>query len=168
MLITNLLTPIEGRLVARGDSIARFAATGRSFEEWLNWEVLDALADAGLEVQPKPCYSPLTGESLFGDLIVKDPDGTAVFVEVAICTEFTQSKWAAKINRDAAKLARVLSPTMHTLQLVVIVSQDLSLSSWAPFLMAIGWDEGHIHAREIVPKGGDTRVHFRAWKDYRG
>lgn len=168
MPTSKVLSSIEERLAARAESIARFAATGRSFEEWLNWEMLDALHDAGLDARPKPQYKPLTGEALFGDFVVKDTNGESVFVEVAIGTDFTQTKWAAKINRDAAKLARVLSPKMHTLQVLVITSRDLSASRWATFLAAIGWDTGQFHAREILAKDGETRVHLRAWTDYRG
>lgn len=140
MSVTQVLSAIEQRLVARAESIARFATTGRSFEEWLNWEVLDALLDAKLDATPKPQYAPLTGESMFGDVLVNDANGVPVLVEVAICTDSTQAKWSAKINRDAAKLARVLAPSMRTLQLLVVTTGDLSSTSWAPFLSAIGWD----------------------------
>lgn len=167
MLPTHVFNSAADRIAERFDTLRSFAVTRRSFEEWLNWEIFDALRVAGYQVEPKPHYQPLTGEGLFGDLIVRSATSDErVLVEVAICTDFTQSKWSAKINRDAAKLARALAPELRTLQLVVVVAEDLTTPSWTRFLAAIGWDDGAFHMRETPAAGGVAGVHVRGWCDY--
>ena len=105
--------------------IARFAATGYSFEEWLNWEAFAACsANPRWRAQPKPSYCSLglAGCKDFGNLLVADAD-KKVLVEIGLVHDGTGDKWQPKLDRDVQKLARPLAG-IAPLQIIVLVSKS--------------------------------------------
>lgn len=157
---------IVDRLASNAATLGRFAETGRSFEEWVNWELFDAFVSAGISAEPKPRYAD--SRSL-GDLLVGRAPEPRILVEVAVCTEATQSKWSLKIVGDTAKLARALSPELHTLQIVVLLAADLEANTWPRFLKAMGWDEATRHRHSSVLStayDGAGTLNIRGWYDY--
>jgi len=56
MNIQELLVPIREQIDQSLNKVIGFSKTNYSYEEWINWEIFDALTTAGYECIPKPSY----------------------------------------------------------------------------------------------------------------
>ncbi|GAA3530326.1 hypothetical protein [Zobellella aerophila] len=130
--------------------IIEFSKTNYSYEEWINWEIFDALKKANYHCSPKPSYRSLCSKSVgrfHADIYAKSPVGNAEFImEVALVGNATQDKWLKKIERDRFKLSS-LTPTNDSLikvQLVILVADyhDL-LHHWGGWLGRLEFWEEH-------------------------
>ena len=102
---------IVQRFCEKAPEIAKFANTGYSFEEWLNWEAYAAcVAKPGWSVAPRPAYAKLSQEPCrdFGDLLISEHEPSRqTLVEIALVHDWTNgNKWREKIDWDTKKLAR--------------------------------------------------------------
>lgn len=105
--------------------ITRFAGTGYSFEDWLNWEMFSAFVACGFKCFPKPAYKTYfeqNGIKTLGDILVTTEGGDAWLVETALVHKNTQKKWLNKIKDDREKLRRAEGGDINKLQLVVLCS----------------------------------------------
>lgn len=157
---------ITNRFTTRADEIARFTASGYSFEEWLNWEAFSACASIpNVKVAPKPPYSTLglRCSQDKGDLLVVS-DECCVLVEIGLVHDETSSKWRLKLNLDADKLTRRLERT-STLRIVVLASIGSITDSkaWANWLAKVSsWNEpgGEMRIVRLPPNG---QMAVRGW-----
>lgn len=126
----DVFLAVSARLVARSVDIGRMAATGYSFEEWVNWEAYLACDSvAGWKACPKPGYRhhgcPDTDD--LADLSVETESENSVIVEIAIVHDETGDKWKAKIDHDKDKLSTLPQDRATPLQILVAVSVNESV-----------------------------------------
>jgi hypothetical protein len=117
----DVFTAVAKHLGGKSEQIETIAATGYSFEEWVNWEAyLACKGVADWVVLPRPGYRGHgIATSDLGDLYVRS-DSRELFVEVAVVHDQTGAKWLEKIDWDREKLSRLGS--IGRLQLVIGVS----------------------------------------------
>jgi len=118
---------VADRFEERAGEIARFVATGGSFEPWCVWEAAAGLLgrDEGWSVRPQPPYAELgvTGSRDAADLLVFDTSrGIGIVVEIVVIHDWTRNTWLDRLDGDTDKLGKTLSPGLVPLQLVLAAS----------------------------------------------
>ncbi|MFQ5949018.1 MAG: hypothetical protein ACE5KX_09185 [Acidimicrobiia bacterium] len=124
VLAAEVFDVLAGRLAKRSETIALFAETGSSFQEWCVWEGLSAGRARGWTVRPKPGYAEVgvAGSRDAADLLVFDPaSGQRVLLELAIIHDWTTNKWIDELNGDTARLGRPLAGGIVPLQAILAV-----------------------------------------------
>jgi len=107
MTLEDLAQILADHFYPKARDITRFASTGYSFEEWLNWELFCALTTREFVCTPKPGYKTHFAEHVsaqLGDIMIRAMDGTTWLVETSLVHGYTQNKWRTKIIEDRAKL----------------------------------------------------------------
>ena len=125
MNIGDLAQILEDHFSPKARDITRFAGTGCSFEEWLNWEQFSAFTALALECSPKPPYKThFTGHASaqLGDIAIWAKDGTTWLVETSLVHAYTQKKWKTKITEDRGKLEGAVGRGIRKVQLIVLCS----------------------------------------------
>jgi hypothetical protein len=167
----NLRVKVFRTIVARFQQgvcdISRFAATGYSFGEWLNWEAFAACsANPRWKVQPKPSYCSLGLAECkdFGDLLVADADNK-VLVEIGLVHDGTGDKWRPKLDRDVQKLARPLAG-IAPLQMIVLVSKSSieESKSWQRWLAKVPCWGRDTDLAVTIPLSPTGVVMVRGWQ----
>ncbi len=140
-------------LVQDAESLIRMAATGYSFEEWVNWNAfLVCHRRWGGNTAPKPGYRyfELADTAEMADLWVQTPHGEKVIVEVGLVHDHTSDKWIEKLAYDRKKLEAARADSLQRLQLVVLVSAKEAVvddEKWEAWL------------RRALPEPADLNVH---------
>jgi hypothetical protein len=125
MNIGDLAQILEDHFSPKARDITRFAGTGCSFEEWLNWEQFSAFTALAFECSPKPPYKThFTGHASaqMGDIAIWAKDGTTWLVETSLVHAYTQKKWKTKITEDRGKLEGAVGRGIRKVQLIVLCS----------------------------------------------
>ncbi|EPA0983459.1 hypothetical protein [Vibrio parahaemolyticus] len=146
----NIIETISERLYQQNQKIIGYSQTGSSYEEWLNWEIFDALKSSGFVVQPKPSYrnyGSLDSGRFQADIYAKSPDNrTELIFEVALVGDATQNKWRNKIEKDRSKLSNFIPhhENLLKIQLVILIADYPELLKvWSGWLSKIKFWDGH-------------------------
>jgi hypothetical protein len=170
MNLQDLCQILSDHFAPKAKQVTRFAHTGYSFEEWVNWEIFTAFVDRGYQAFPKPAYKRSFNDNtskFLGDLRVCGHDGAEVFLEVATAHPWTQSKWREKILNDRVKLEKWVPKAEKTLKIQIVIScsseqKDLE-NKWLYWYERIGFwaDKGETL---ILDDGGTGEVVIKVWE----
>ncbi|RMQ98657.1 hypothetical protein ALP94_03914 [Pseudomonas savastanoi pv. glycinea] len=127
MTLENLVKTLNDHFQPKARDITRYASTGYSFEEWLNWEMFTAFTAVGLKCLPKPAYKTHFSQAdakTLGDLLVGADDSKPWLIETSLVHGYTQDKWRAKISSDREKLLRAEGGEVSKVQVVLMCSDS--------------------------------------------
>ncbi|VVP66068.1 hypothetical protein [Pseudomonas fluorescens] len=125
LTLETLAQILDDHFQSNARDITRFAGTGYSFEDWLNWEMFSAFTARGLKCFPKPAYKThfaQTGVKTLGDVLVTTEGSNAWLVETSLVHGYTKDKWRTKIIADRDKLLLADGGGVSKVQLVVLCS----------------------------------------------
>jgi len=147
--IQELLTQIRKQIDSSHEKVISFSKTHYSYEEWINWEIFDALSKSGYECKPKPSYKrhgKSVNERYQADIYGEGLESGSKFImEVALVGISTQSKWRKKIERDREKLSGFVANDkgLKKIQLLVLAADYPNvLEEWEYWLKCLNfWQE---------------------------
>lgn len=141
-------------------TLLKFAKTGYSFEEWVNWGLFDALQNDPASCDPKPRYEDGSG---YADLKIS-LGGQCAFVEIGIVHDDTLAKWKEKLEGDRKKLLRVKDETIGVQLILVVTNEPQSIAKqrcrWLTQLSF--WSAPDIVMRKTAIKT-DPHIIVRGW-----
>ncbi|MDF0732676.1 hypothetical protein P0Y43_18475 [Pseudomonas entomophila] len=166
--IQRFANVLREHFASRARTITRFAGTGYSFEEWLNWELFDAFTARGFDCHPKPAYRKVIGFyeiAALADLGVRGENGDYWLVEVALVHGYTLDKWRDKLVRDRSKLEAATGQGVRRLQLVFSCSdaEQALDKQWAYWFEAVPfWTQQNVQV--CLSDGLEGEVHMKLWE----
>ncbi len=173
-LVADVYGAVADRVSERLEDVARFVESTVSFQPWLVWEMLSAVATrpgsgSGFTARPRPAYADLgvPGSRDVADLLVVDvATARRVLTEITVISDWASNKWIDNLDGATRRLSRTLVPDIVPLQVVVTASHTSPIDvnhRWQQWLgMSRVWKR-ETALRRTLPLGAVGQVIVTAW-----